>query len=161
MVYKISKTYSSTRPSQQIAKVTIFLFYGEYLRQLFTQRISLFPVFSSFPRLEHLNLSHNALHTVAQSAFLLPSLVSLDMSHNSLFEAAYFMFDTSPKLRNIYFSNNSISILQGEVTICHSSLLQHVFDTDKVSLTLVNIFQRKPFHCYRGWKVWTFLTILL
>ena len=79
-----------------------------------------------------MNLSHNALHTVAQSAFLLPSLVSLDMSHNSLFEASYFMFDTSPKLKNIYLSNNSISILQGEVTICHS-LLQHVFDTQSFS----------------------------
>ena len=68
----------------------------------------------TFPGLEHLNLSHNSIHTVSPAAFSLPSLVTMDMSHNNIFEASYFMFDTSPKLKIINFSNNSISSLLGE-----------------------------------------------
>ena len=84
-------------------------------------------VFSTFPSLEYLNLSSNALHTVSQSSFLLPSLSSLDMSHNNLFEASYFMFDTSPKLKNIYFSNNSISILEGKMRFVVACYWQGIF----------------------------------
>ena len=39
-------------------------------------------VFSGFPSLKTLNLSHNVIHTMAATAFSLPALQTLDLSRN-------------------------------------------------------------------------------
>lgn len=68
-------------------------------------------IFEGFPSLKTLNISSNAIHTVASAAFNLPSLQTLDVSHNHLEEAHLHFFETSPHLSEIDLSHNRISRL--------------------------------------------------
>ena len=71
-------------------------------------------VFVGLPSLWCLNLSHNQIHTVSEGAFVLPSLVELDISHNAMTEAPAHLWDTSPLIDTIAFSHNRISRLLGK-----------------------------------------------
>ena len=74
-------------------------------------------VFAGFPSLITLNLSHNQIHTISESALVLPSLLELDLSYNQISEAVPHLFDTSPNLDIIRFSHNRLSRLLGNYTI--------------------------------------------
>ena len=71
-------------------------------------------MFVGLPSLRCLNLSHNHIHTVSEGAFVLPSLVELDISHNAMIEAPPHLFETSPYIDTIAFSHNRISRLLGK-----------------------------------------------
>ena len=60
--------------------------------------------FTGFPNLESLNLSCNVLHTVSDSAFNLPGLLTLDLSGNQLGVVQKSFFSSSTKLSEINLS---------------------------------------------------------
>ncbi len=59
----------------------------------------------AFPSLRHLNLSANAIHTVAPAAFALPALQTLDMSDNALEEV---MTEAEEKRKNAGMASGSL-----------------------------------------------------
>ena len=85
-----------------------------FLSVLATEVDKLFvSVFAVFPLLHELYLNNNNIHTVSPSSFHLPSLTTLDISHNSLSDVSDYFFDSSPQLRSINLSHNSVSSLIG------------------------------------------------
>ncbi len=65
----------------------------------------------AFPSLRHLNLSGNAIHTVAPSAVVLPALQTLDLSDNALEEVWRHLFEWSPSLSEVALAGNRLSSL--------------------------------------------------
>lgn len=72
-------------------------------------------VLTGFPSLKTLNLSGNALHTVARGAMTLPALQTLDMSRNALEVVRPHFFDTSHAMAEIDLSRNRVSRLNDGV----------------------------------------------
>ena len=151
-----SPTRSVPPSSLRIANLQLKL--REYLRQLLTQRISSissFLLISPIGTSESLSQcsSHSGPVRLPSAQPRKPGHVSQQPLRGRLLHVWYF----SQAEKHLLFKQLHLNFTRWGYNLSQ----QHVFDTDKVSLTLVNIFQMKPFHCYRGWKVWTFLTILL
>ena len=71
-------------------------------------------IFTGLPNLNSLNLSHNVLHTISDSAFTLPSLLTLDLSGNQLGIIQKSFFSSSPQLAEINLSRNGVSRLNND-----------------------------------------------
>ena len=74
-------------------------------------------IFTSFPALEHLNLSDNIIHTISSTCFFLPSLSSLNLSNNKISDISSMMMQSLTRLKHLLFSHNSISTLAGNEKI--------------------------------------------
>ena len=105
---KLDLSHNNIQVIHALGKLLIFL------SVLATEVDKLFvSVFAVFPLLHELYLNNNNIHTVSPSSFHLPSLTTLDISHNSLSDLADYFFDSSPQLRSINLSHNSVSSLIG------------------------------------------------
>ncbi len=81
---------------------------------------------TALPALTWLNLSGNALHTLAPAALAsLPALTTLDLSNNRLEEAHAHFFESSPRLSEIDLSRNRLSRLN-DGTLGHLTQLSLV-----------------------------------
>ena len=82
-------------------------------------------VLTHLPKLQHLNISSNNIHTISQQALYLPKLVSLDLGHNNLQELPQDLVQSLDSLRQNDRVQNTLLISKLRVS-CKKSKLSSV-----------------------------------